>query len=89
MGVLGSITSTNRPTTTQQQNAGPIFPSMPSNHTVLSPANTIKSLVVFRQQIDESHHDMANLLTQQMATVLNPSIVSNNACFEQLARQVG
>ena len=59
------------------------------NHTIGSPANTVKSLVVFRQQIDESHHDLANLLTQQMATILNPLIATNNARLEQLAKQVG
>ena len=32
---------------------------------------------------------MANLLTQQIAIVLNPLIEINNAWFEQLARQVG
>ena len=47
MGVLGGLTSTNPLTTVQQQNAWPIFPSMPCNHIVGSPANIVESLVVF------------------------------------------
>ena len=59
------------------------------NYTGGSLANTIESLAILSQQIDESHYDLANLLTQQMVTVVNPWIVTNNAWFEQLARQVG
>ena len=62
---------------------------MSRNHTVGSPANMLESLAVFRQQINKSHHDLANLLTQQMATILNPIIATSNPRFEQLARQMG
>ena len=61
MAVLGSIASTNPPTTSQQPNARPIFPTMSRNHMVGSPANTIESLAIFHHQIDRSHHDLANL----------------------------
>ena len=50
---------------------------MSRNYMVGSPANTLEPLAVFCQQIDESYHDLANLLTQQMAIVLNPLIVTN------------
>ncbi|MED6136577.1 hypothetical protein PIB30_057328 [Stylosanthes scabra] len=52
----------------------PIFPEM-SRQMLLETShanNTVESLVVFRQQIEESHHDLVNMLTQQMATVLTP-----------------
>ena len=64
LGMMGSIISTNPLTTTRQQDIGPIFPTMSCNHTVRSPVNTLESLAAFRQHIDESHHDLANLLTQ-------------------------
>ncbi|MED6150050.1 hypothetical protein PIB30_068425 [Stylosanthes scabra] len=50
--------------------------------------NTVESLAVFRQQIEESHHDLVNLLTQQMATVLIPMIENNNDRIDQMAQQV-
>ena len=37
-----------------------------------TPTHTIESLATFRQQVNESHHDLLNMLTHQMATVLNP-----------------
>lgn len=89
VGIVRVIASTNPPTTTQKQDIGPIFSTMSGNHTIGSLANTLESLAVFCQQIDESRHDLASLLTQQMANVLNPLIATNNARFEQLARQVG
>ncbi|MED6223727.1 hypothetical protein PIB30_076956, partial [Stylosanthes scabra] len=67
-----------------------IFPEMSRQMpTSSSPANnTLESLAVFRQQIEESHHDLVNFLTQQMATVLTPIIENNNARIEQVAHQV-
>ena len=79
MVALGSIASTNPSTTTQQQNVGPIFPTMSHHHTVGPYAKTVETLGIFHQQIDESHHDLANLLTQQMATILYHLIETNNA----------
>ncbi|RYR02504.1 hypothetical protein Ahy_B06g081296 [Arachis hypogaea] len=45
-------------------------------------------MAVFRQHIDESHHDSINLLTQQMITILNPIMDNHESKFEHLARQV-
>ncbi|MED6187819.1 hypothetical protein PIB30_080131 [Stylosanthes scabra] len=63
-----------------------MFKQMPpkASHT----NNIVESLAVFRQQMEESHHDLVNLLTQQMAIVLTPMIENNNARIEQVARQV-
>lgn len=40
---------------------------------------------MFWEQIDKSHHDLVNMLTQQMATILNLLIETNNARYKQLA----
>ncbi|MED6201244.1 hypothetical protein PIB30_092943 [Stylosanthes scabra] len=58
----------------------PIEPS-PTN-------NIVEFLAVSRQQIEESHHDLVNILTQQMATVLTPMIENSNAKIEYVAHQV-
>ena len=42
------------------------------------PINTLDTLATFRQQVEESHHDLVNFLTQQMATVFNPLINLTN-----------
>ncbi|MED6177293.1 hypothetical protein PIB30_096818 [Stylosanthes scabra] len=67
-----------------------VFPEMSRQMpTSSNPVNnTVESLAVFRQQIEESHHDLVNLLTQQMATVLTPMIENNNARIDQVAQQV-
>ncbi|MED6186594.1 hypothetical protein PIB30_068257 [Stylosanthes scabra] len=67
-----------------------IFPEMPRQMPTNSGPvnNTTESLAVFRQQIEESHHDLVNLLTQQMATMLTPMIENNNARIDQVAQQV-
>ncbi|RYR15044.1 hypothetical protein Ahy_B04g071775 [Arachis hypogaea] len=43
---------------------------------------------IYRQQVEESHHDLVNLLTQQMTTILNPMMADHESRFERLARQV-
>lgn len=48
--------------------------------------NTFKSI---RQQIDESHHDLVNMLTHQMATVKNLMFTNANYNYQLLARQMG
>ncbi|RYR61605.1 hypothetical protein Ahy_A04g018794 [Arachis hypogaea] len=40
------------------------------------------------QHVDESYHDLVNLLTQQMTTILNPMMVDHETKFEYLASQV-
>jgi hypothetical protein len=42
-----------------------------------------------RQQMDESNHEMVNLLTQQIGTVFNPLIQSTNDSYNMLAHQMG
>ncbi|RYQ95814.1 hypothetical protein Ahy_B08g091188 isoform A [Arachis hypogaea] len=38
--------------------------------------------------MEENHHDLVNLLTQQMTTILNPMMADHESRFERLARQV-
>ena len=42
----------------------------------------------FRQYIDESHHDLVNLLTHQMTTILNPILADNESKYDRLVKQV-
>ncbi|RYR10020.1 hypothetical protein Ahy_B05g078474 [Arachis hypogaea] len=53
-----------------------------------STSNAANSMAVYRQQVEESHHDLVNLLTQQMTTILNPMMADHESKFERLARQV-
>jgi len=50
---------------------------------------TTESTMLFRQQMDESNHEMINLLTQQIGTVFNPLIQSKNISYQALATQMG
>ncbi|XP_016199077.1 uncharacterized protein LOC107640041 [Arachis ipaensis] len=45
-------------------------------------------MAVYRQQVGKNHHDLVNLLTQQMTTILNPMMADHESKFERLARQV-
>ncbi|RYR78416.1 hypothetical protein Ahy_A01g003212 [Arachis hypogaea] len=45
-------------------------------------------MAVYRQQVEKSHHDLVNLLTQQMTIILNPMMADHESKFERLARQV-
>ncbi|RYR04784.1 hypothetical protein Ahy_B06g084559 isoform B [Arachis hypogaea] len=45
-------------------------------------------MAVYRQQVEENHHDLVNLLTQQMTKILNPMMTDHESKFEHLARQV-
>ncbi|MED6116251.1 hypothetical protein PIB30_098325 [Stylosanthes scabra] len=74
------LTGANRPIFLEMSRKMPIEP----NHV----NNIVESLAVFTQQIEKSHHDLVNMLTQQMATVLTPMIENNNARIEQVAQQV-
>ncbi|RYQ83820.1 hypothetical protein Ahy_B10g102678 [Arachis hypogaea] len=58
------------------------------NYNVGSTSNAANSMTVYRQQVEESHHDLVNLLTQQMTTILNPMIADHESKFERLAGQV-
>jgi hypothetical protein len=69
------------------------FPSFePERYT--SPRTTSQpltnaSVMSLRQQMDESNHEMVNLLTQQMSTVFNPLIQNTNDSYQMLAHQMG
>ena len=39
--------------------------------------------------MDESNHEMFNLLTQQIGTLFNPLIQSTNQCYQALVTQMG
>ncbi|RYR10942.1 hypothetical protein Ahy_B05g079431 [Arachis hypogaea] len=58
------------------------------DYNVDSTSNTVNLMAVYRQQVEESHHDLVNLLTQQMTTILNPMMADHESRFERLARQV-
>ncbi|RYR07161.1 hypothetical protein Ahy_B05g074480 [Arachis hypogaea] len=58
------------------------------DYHVGSTSNFVNSMAVYRQQVEESHHDLVNLLTQQMTTILNPMMADHESRFERLARQV-
>ncbi|KAK2422326.1 hypothetical protein QL285_032868 [Trifolium repens] len=49
---------------------------------------TTASVLSLRQQMDESNHDMVNLLTQQIGTVFNPMIQNTNDSFQMLVYQM-
>ena len=44
---------------------------------------------LLRQQMDESNHEMVNLLTQQIGTVFNPLIRDTNRSYQALTTQMG
>ncbi|RYQ92538.1 hypothetical protein Ahy_B09g098769 [Arachis hypogaea] len=46
------------------------------------------AIEIYRQQVEESHHDLVNLLTQQMTIILNPMMADHESKFERLVRQV-
>ncbi|RYR28421.1 hypothetical protein Ahy_B01g052542 [Arachis hypogaea] len=58
------------------------------DYNVGSTSNAANSMAVYRQQVEENHHDLVNLLTQQMTTILNPMMADHESKFERLARQV-
>jgi len=46
------------------------------------------SMNLLRQQMDESNHEMVNLLTQQIGTVFNPLIRDTNRSYQALTTQM-
>jgi len=50
---------------------------------------TIDSMNLLRRQIDESNHEMVNLLTQQISTMINPLIRDTNRSYQALTTQMG
>ncbi|KAK2409728.1 hypothetical protein QL285_045140 [Trifolium repens] len=63
-----------------------IFRSATGNNT---PTLTNTALVTMKQQMDDSNHDMVNMLTQQIDTVFNPLIQNTNQSYQLLANQMG
>jgi len=45
--------------------------------------------MLFRQQMDESNHEMVNLSTQQFGTLFNPLIQNMNQVYQSLTTQMG
>ncbi|KEH16963.1 hypothetical protein MTR_0059s0080 [Medicago truncatula] len=53
------------------------------------PVLSSDSMNLLRQQIDESNHEMVNLLTQEIGTVFNPLIRDTNRSYQALTTQMG
>ncbi|KAK2363144.1 hypothetical protein QL285_088154 [Trifolium repens] len=53
------------------------------------PALTNTALMAMRQQMDDSNHDMVNMLTQQIGTLFNHLIQNTNQSYQVLATQMG
>jgi hypothetical protein len=52
------------------------------------PVLTTDSMNLLRQQMDESNHEMVNLLTQQIGTVFNPLIRDTSRSYQALTTQI-
>ena len=61
---------------------------MPRSMPLTTLSYTNESLATFRQQLEESHHELVNMLTHQMAIVITPLLESNNIRYEYLAQQI-
>ena len=46
-------------------------------------------MMLLRQQMDESNHNMVNLLTQQIGIVFNHFIQNTNQSYQALSTQIG
>ncbi|RYQ99257.1 hypothetical protein Ahy_B07g087157 [Arachis hypogaea] len=79
---FGSVNGGNNSQNPQQ------YSEYSRDYNVGSTSNASNSMAVFRQHVEESHHDLVNLLTQQMTTILNPMMADHESKFECLARQV-
>ncbi|PNX54523.1 hypothetical protein L195_g048143, partial [Trifolium pratense] len=67
----------------------PVFePDRYTSSRVTSTPLTIASVFSLRQQMDESNHEMVNLLTQQIGTVFNPLIHNTNDSYQMVACQM-
>ncbi|CAJ2638053.1 unnamed protein product [Trifolium pratense] len=67
----------------------PVFESDRYTSSRVTPTPlTTASVLSLRQQMDESNHEMVNLLTQQIGTVFNPLIQNTNESYQMLAFQM-
>jgi predicted transcriptional regulator len=53
------------------------------------PALSTESMRSLRQQMDESNHELVNLLTEQIGTVFNPLIQDTSRSYQALAPEMG
>ncbi|RYR49116.1 hypothetical protein Ahy_A07g035418 [Arachis hypogaea] len=77
-----SVNGVNNVQNSQQQS------EFSRDYNVGSTSNASNSIAVFRQHVEESHHDLVNLLTQQMTKILNPMMADHESKFDRFARQV-
>jgi len=49
---------------------------------------TNNSLAALRQQMEESNHEMVNMVTQQIGTIINPLIRDTNSSYQMLTSQM-
>lgn len=56
---------------------------------VLNSPLTSTVMQYFIQQMDDSNHDMMNMMTQQIVTTFNPMIENTNNTYQVLARHMG
>jgi hypothetical protein len=91
------------PTSTMENvhNSASIFPGQANlfvMHNVHSPSSsstfgrntlplTTNSMNLMRQQMDESNHEMVNLLTQQIVTVFNPLMRDTNRSYHEMVQR--
>lgn len=54
-----------------------------------TPSLNTTSMMVIRQQMDESNLELVSIHTQQMGTIFNPWIANTNQTYEVLANQMG
>ncbi|RYQ83489.1 hypothetical protein Ahy_B10g102175 [Arachis hypogaea] len=64
------------------------YPEFVLDYHMGSTSNGLGSIAAFQQHVNESHHDLVNLLTRKMTTILNPMMADHETKFERLARQV-
>jgi predicted transcriptional regulator len=65
----------------------PLSPSIFGQNSL--PQLTTYSMNLLKQQMDESNHEMVNLLTQQIGTVFNALIRDTTRSYQALTTQMG
>lgn len=69
-------------------NVGRTNQSLGLRHPAQLPTLTSNPAVAWRQQMDESNHEMVQMLTQTLTTVLNPLIQNTTQSNQQMTAQV-
>ena len=82
---FGSLSGPSADPTVRNLVMGPVYPNMPRSMPLATSSYTNESLATFRQQLEESHHELVNMLTHQMAIVITQLLETNNTRYEQLA----